>query len=72
MAVFSSNYLLPTASITPRRSGKKLAAHVAPVNHRAIRAAMLDRMADAELGHGHHQAAEYLAHRAAYLREAWP
>ena len=39
-------------------------------DHRAARAAMLDRLADAELQHGHHLAAERLAHRAAELRAA--
>jgi len=34
------------------------------------RAAMLDRLADAELQHGHHLAAERLAHQATELREA--
>lgn len=33
------------------------------------RAAMLDRLADAELQHGHHVAAERLAWRAEELRE---
>ncbi len=40
------------------------------VNYRAARAAMLDRLADAELQHGHHLAAERLAHQATELREA--
>ena len=35
---------------------------------RAARAAMLDRLADAELQHGHHLAAERLAWQAAELR----
>lgn len=35
----------------------------------AARAAMLDRLADAELQHGHHAAAEQLARRAAAMRE---
>lgn len=35
----------------------------------AAPAAMLDRLADAELQHGHHAAAERLAWRAATLRE---
>lgn len=39
-------------------------------NHRVARAAMLDRLADAELQHGHHAAAERLAWRASALREA--
>lgn len=38
-------------------------------NYRTARAAMLDRLADAELQHGHVQAAERLAHRAAEMRE---
>jgi len=36
----------------------------------AARAAMLDRLADAELQHGHHAAAEHLARQAAAMREA--
>ena len=32
----------------------------------------LDRLADAELQHGHHGAAERLAHAAAAMREARP
>jgi len=36
---------------------------------RQARAAVLDRLADAELQHGHVAAAEQLAHRAAALRE---
>ena len=41
-----------------------------PIDPRQARAAMLDRLADAELQHGHHGAAEHLARRAAELREA--
>jgi len=40
------------------------------INFKAARAAVLDRLADAELQHGHHLAAERLAHRAAELRDA--
>jgi hypothetical protein len=36
---------------------------------RITRARMLDRLADAELQHGHVGAAERLAHRAAEMRE---
>ena len=38
--------------------------------YRVRRAELLDRAADAELQHGHHAAAERLAHQAADLREA--
>lgn len=41
-----------------------------PVATAASLAAMLDRLADLELQHGHTGAAELLAHRAAALREA--
>ena len=37
-------------------------------NHRLARARMLDRLADAELQHGHHGAAERFAYRADELR----
>ena len=40
------------------------------INYKADRAAMLDRLADLELQHGHHLAAERLAHQANELREA--
>jgi hypothetical protein len=36
----------------------------------AALAATLDRLADAELQHGHHAAAEHLARQAAAMREA--
>lgn len=36
----------------------------------AAQAAMLDRLADVELQHGHHAAAEHLARQAAAVREA--
>jgi len=38
----------------------------------ATRAAMLDRLADAELQQGHHTAAEHLARTAAAIRENAP
>ncbi len=42
-----------------------------PINNvRAARAAVLDRLADAELQHGHRAAAERLAPAAAALRDA--
>ncbi len=50
----------------PRRPAPA-ATHPDP---RAARAAMLDRLADAELQQGHIAAAEVLAWRAAALREA--
>lgn len=40
-----------------------------PLDHRAILARRLDRLADHNLHMGHHHAAEHLAHRAAELRE---
>ena len=43
---------------------------IAQQDDHPTRAAMLDRLADAELQHGHCAAAEWLAHRAAELREA--
>ena len=42
----------------------------APAQDASATAAQLDRLADAELQHGHHLAAERLAWRAAELREA--
>ena len=53
---------------TPKR--RKPAPAATPTNDHRARAAMLDRLADAELQHGHIQAAERLAWRAAALREA--
>ena len=53
---------------TPKRN-RRMPANAAVINYRATRAAMLDRLADAELQHGHHLAAERLAHCAAELRE---
>lgn len=54
---------------SPRRHPKApTSANV--INYKAARAAMLDRLADAELQHGHVAAAERLAWRAAALREA--
>ena len=38
------------------------------LNGTLMRAAMLDRLADAELQHGHHLAAEHLSRRAAEMR----
>ena len=39
-------------------------------SHAPALAATLDRLADAELQHGHHAAAEHLARQAAAMREA--
>ena len=52
----------------PKRRRKVAAATATP----ADRAAVLDRLADAELQHGHLAAAEHLAWRAATLRERKP
>ena len=49
---------------------QKTPPSAAQYNLRAAHAAMLDRLADAELQHGHVAAAERLAWRAAALREA--
>ena len=59
--------LFPTIAIPPR-----LAPHPAPIqrSHAPALAAALDRLADAELQHGHHAAAEHLARQAAAMREA--
>ncbi len=38
-------------------------------SHAPVLAATLDRLADAELQHGHHSAAEHLARQAAIIRE---
>jgi len=59
----------------PKRQPKPRRHHAAPtpasaINFRAARAALLDRLADAELQHGHHGAAEHLARQAADMREA--
>ena len=66
------------ASISPskpprtKRAGKrhKQAATVTPAadDHRVILARRLDVLAGCELQHGHHDAAEHLARRAAALR----
>lgn len=48
----------------------KAPTSAAVINYRAARVAMLDRLADAELQHGHTVAAERLAHQAAEMREA--
>ncbi len=53
----------------PARRLPKGAPILPPPDHRAIRAAQLDRVADFELHLGHHLAAERLAWRAAQLRE---
>jgi hypothetical protein len=50
----------------PRKSVDALAYER---QQRITRARMLDRLADAELQHGHVGAAERLAHRAAEIRE---
>lgn len=55
--------------IKPTRRPSRMPPVSAHLDHRA-RAAMLDRLADAELQHGHIAAAEVLAWRAATLREA--
>lgn len=54
---------------SPKRRRRKAPPSVAQHSFRTAHAAMLDRLADAELQHGHVQAAEHLAHRAAALRE---
>ena len=58
---------IPTIAIPPR-----LASQPAPIqhSHAPALAAALDRLADAELQHGHHAAAEHLARQAAAMREA--
>lgn len=61
----------------PKRQPKSRQHYAAPtpstiINYRATRAAMLDRLADAELQHGHHGAAEHLARQAADMREGAP
>ena len=56
----------------PTATPVRLAPHSVPV-HRSYDpalAATLDRLADAELQHGHHAAAEHLARQAAAMREA--
>ena len=62
---------MPSKRPSARRR-RKPQPSVAILNFRAARAAMLDRLADAELQHGHHLAAEHLAHQAAQLREGAP
>ncbi len=58
---------MPTHPTTKRRF---IPLTAADRDYDPTRAAMLDRLADAELQHGHSAAAEWLAHRAAELREA--
>ena len=53
---------------TPPKRHRKVAPATATATP-AARAAVLDRLADAELQHGHLAAAERLAWRAAELRE---
>ena len=54
---------------TPKR--RKVTRNITPtLDHRAILARRLEVLAGCELQHGHHAAAELLAHRAAALREA--
>jgi len=50
----------------------RLASYPAHIqrSHAPALAAALDRLADAELQHGHHAAAEHLARQAAAMREA--
>ena len=52
------------------KTTRRKPVHCPAPDPRAARAAMLDRFADAELQHGHHGAAERLAHAAAEMREA--
>ena len=52
---------------TPKLNRRRKPAHTPFPDPRA---AMLDRLADAELQHGHHLAAERLANAAAAMREA--
>ncbi len=54
---------------TPRRFLKKTGRLTPEFAQRLARAQMLDRLADAELQHGHHYAAEHLSRRAADLRD---
>ena len=56
--------------MTSIRTTRRKPVHRPAPDPRAARAAMLDRLADAELQHGHHGVAERLAHAAAALREA--
>ena len=51
----------------PRRTA---AAAIPDHDHRAVRAAVLDRLADIQLQHGYVATAERLAHRASELRGA--
>ena len=63
----------PPAATPGRRHTRKRRAPVPTipaVDHRVIMAQRLDTMADVELQHGHHHAAEHLAWRAAALRQA--
>lgn len=59
------------ARSTPKTAGgRKRSIIILPKpDQHVVRAAILDRLADAELQHGHIAAAEQLAHRAAALRE---
>ena len=57
----------PGRTRTKKRRSPVLTIHV--LDHRAILARRLDVLADAELQHGHHGAAERLAWRAAALRQ---
>ena len=63
----SYHVAFPSNAIPPR-----LASHPTHIqrSHAPALAAALDRLADAELQHGHHAAAEHLARQAAAMREA--
>lgn len=56
----------------PTATPSRLVLHLAHVqrSHGPALAAALDRLADLELQHGHHAAAEHLARQAAAMREA--
>ena len=54
---------------TKSRRRKARCSKPTTLDHRTILARRLDLMAGIELQHGHHHAAEYLAHQAAQLRE---
>lgn len=66
--MLSSQYTKPPK---PRRTKDTGAPRIATVNFHAV-ACRLDRLADAELQHGHHGVAERLSRRAAELRAVAP
>lgn len=55
---------------TPSPKKRRKSSATATVDHRVTLAMRLDMLADCELQHGHHLAAEHLARRAQALREA--